>query len=216
MTRDILIQQIYPDTEGVKMLELTRSHHEAYCTRHGLDYWCEIANPLPDYDVRLGSWGKVRIIQKAMQDGYEDIVWLDADTIIVDLSVNLCKAIELFKIGACWHRIPQLNHWNVGALYIHNSIVTRKFIDDWLAAYPPTDGWLEQGIFNRMGRASNVVSTLSDKWNATIDVSMVPDAVVLGFHGQGNTAQRYEKMCVTLERLFPASVAVEIAEAVNG
>jgi len=121
---------------------------------------------------------------------------------IIDFESTLEDAIVRDKIGACWHRIPQLNHWNVGVMYIHNSSDTREFIDKWLASYPPPrDGWNEQGVFNRMGREGNTVVTVSDKWNATIDVNMVPDAVVLGFHGQGGANDRYEMMSRTLEKI---------------
>ena len=207
MNRTILIQQIYPDTLGVEVLELVRPHHAEYCFNLDFDYRCEIANPLPDCDPKLGSWGKIELIRQAMITGYEFIIWLDADTLIKDFDVDLRHAIEPGKIGACWHRIPQLNHWNVGALYISNSAETKKFIDDWLACYPPADGWMEQGAFNKLAFESDVVVTLSDKWNATIDVSMVPDAVVLGFHGQGNTEFRINMMRKALEKLFPVEKA---------
>jgi len=200
----VLIQQIYPDTPGVKLFDLTREHHKAYCDKWGIDYQCVIEDSAPEFDKNLGNWAKLRLIDKAMAQ-YADIVWLDADTIIKDVDTNLRYAIQARKIGACWQRIPQLprGHWNTGALYIHNSKETRKFMADWLAGYPPKDGWLEQGIFNELAMQSNVVVTLSDKWNATLDVSVVPDTVVLGFHGQGNPQYRYDIMKDTMQRLFP-------------
>jgi hypothetical protein len=121
---------------------------------------------------------------------------------IADMETDLRDAIQAGKIGACWHRIPQINHWNVGVLYLDNSEPVRDFISDWLASYPaPKDGWFEQGVFNRMAMKSKTVVTLSDKWNATINVSMVPDAVVLGFHGAGNAQQRYGLMKQALAEL---------------
>jgi len=215
MNNTVLIQQIYPDTPGVKMLELTRAHHQAYCDKWDMDYWCEISNPLPTYDVALGSWGKIGLIFQAMDQGYRNIIWLDADTLIVDLQTDLRDAIQLNKIGACWHRIPQLNHWNVGALYIDNTPETFAFVDEWLASYPPKPQWLEQGEFNRLARQSRTVVTLSDKWNSTLDVSMVPDAVVLGFHGQGNTEYRYNLMKQTYDKLFPVVDRIEIPQEVS-
>ena len=217
MNNAVLIQQIYPNTPGVKMLELTRMHHQAYCDKFAMDYWCEISNPLPSYDVMLGSWGKIELIRRALDTQYQSVVWLDADTLIVDLQTNLRDAIQPDKIGACWHRIPQLNHWNVGALYIDNTPNTRAFIDEWLASYPPKPQWLEQGEFNRLARESRTVVTISDKWNATLDVSMVPDAVVLGFHGQSNTEYRYNLMQKTMDQLFPTQKAAprEVREVVQ-
>ena len=105
-------------------------------------------------------------------------------------------------IGACWHRLNGYNHWNVGVLYIKNTPEAVKFIDEWIAQYPgPRDGWNEQGVFNRMAMKSKVVQTISDRWNATLNYSFVPDAVVLGYHGNGTAQQRYDMMKATLERL---------------
>lgn len=202
MNDALLIQQIYPDTPGVAMLELTREHHGSYCDQWGFNYWCLIENSIPGSDPEKGSWSKVELIRQGLKD-YQSVIWLDADTLIVDLQADLRDAIHLGKIGACWHRIPQMDHWNVGALYVDNCQETKDFIAEWLASYPgPNDGWMEQGVFNRLALQSKTVVTLSDKWNATLDVNMVPDAVVLGFHGQGDTKQRIQIMKDTYDKLF--------------
>ena len=203
----VLIQHAYPvgtfqDNDFVCMMELTKERNQKYCERFGFDFWYEVYADEERLPLTSGSWMKVELIKKALEKGYEYIVWLDPDSMIYDDSIDLRKAFEDNKIGACWHRIPQLDHWNVGVLYIHNSEATRKFIDDWLASYPPPpDGWAEQGVFNRMARASDTVVTVSDKWNATLDVNMVPDAVVLGFHGQRDWKYRYSLMQKTMIKI---------------
>lgn len=210
----LLIQQIYPDTPGVEMLQLTEAWHAEYCKKHGIDYQCIYTNPIPDSDPLKGSWGKIKLIRDALYEGYEYVFWLDADTLIVDLDADLRSAVEPFKIGACWHRIPQLNHWNVGALYIDNCQETREFISAWLEEYPGKPQWLEQGAFNELAMLNKTVVTVSDKWNSTIDVSYVPDAVVLGFHGQGDTQYRINLMRDTLQSLSEqkAETAQDLSE----
>ncbi len=196
--RSILLQNTSPVGEYSKMLELTRERNAEYCKLHNFDFACTVSEPA--HPVTDGGWEKIAMIQQAMQEGYDFIVWLDSDAMIYDKSVDLRNACNIGKIGACWHRIPQLHHWNVGVLYIHNTPETRKFIDEWYASYPaPKDGWFEQGVFNRMAMNCKTVVTLSDKWNATLNVSMVPDAVVLGFHGHGDDKQRLDAMTKTLE-----------------
>ena len=201
MNNAVIIQHVYPGLGFEKMMELTRTHNVSYCNFHKFDYQTHCyANEL---DVNNGGWVKIELIRAALKAGYEYIVWLDADAMIIDVSVDLRHAFEAGKIGAAWHRIPQLNHWNVGVMYVHNTPDTSAFISQWLASYPPPkDGWMEQGVFNRMGKAGKIVSTVSDKWNATIDVNLVPDAVVLGFHGQGDAEYRYGMMEETFKRLF--------------
>lgn len=209
MKNAVLIQQIYPQHGYSEIMELTRKHNENYCERHGFDYWHILDDVIKGRDAHDGAWAKIELIKQALDKGYEYIVWLDADAMIKDVSVDLRDAVEFYKIGACWHRIPQLSHWNVGVLYVHNCEEVKAFIETWAAGYPaPNDGWLEQGVFNRLAMQSNIVSTVSDKWNSTFDVSLVPDAVVLGFHGQGDIKQRYAMMKETFNRLFPEQESV--------
>lgn len=198
----VLIQQIYPDTEGVRLMELNRERNTAYCAAHGFDYWHRIENSLPDTDPLKGSWAKIELIRRGLEAGYKSVVWLDADTLIRDMDTDLRDAITPGHISACWHRIPQLHHWNVGALYLSNTERVRAFVAEWLTYYPGiNDGWLEQGVFNRMAMHSDIVLTASDRWNATINFTEVPDAVVLGYHGAGDTKQRYELMKEVLTEL---------------
>lgn len=199
---NILIQHIHANTPGTAMLELTEERHRDYCQKHGIHYKPVIGNPLPEIPPEAGNWSRIKLIKDALEEGFEQVYWLDADTLIYDMDTPLADAVQVGKIGVCWHRIPQLHHWNIGAMYLDNCAEVRAFIDEWLASYPPpNDGWLEQGAFNRLARSGNVVVTISDRWNATLDVSMVPDAVVLGFHGQGETEQRTEIMRQTLDQI---------------
>lgn len=216
MNNTLVIQQVYPSHGFEPLLELTQAHHKAYCDKHHLDYLAVFDEVYP-HDSALGAWAKIELIRRALLDGYDHVIWLDADTLIKDTEVNIAKGVPVFGIGVCWQRIPQLHHWNVGALYIDNCKATREFIDKWLASYPPPkDGWNEQGVFNRLAMQDKTVVTISDKWNATFDVSMVPDAVVLGFHGQGKAPQRLKLMQEVMAELFPEQEAQGIAEVTHG
>jgi hypothetical protein len=205
MNNAVLIQQIsltdlYPGSY-IPAIELTKERNEEYCKKFNFDYLLLMGEGDLKYaDVTKGGWAKIELIQRAMEQGYEYIVWLDADALIKDMNTDLrLGCVE--GIGACWMRIPQLNHWNVGVLYVRNSVESKKFIDEWLATYPGAPQWMEQGEFNKMAMKSKVVQTISDRWNATINYSIVPDAVVLGYHGYGSAAQRTEAMRSTLESL---------------
>jgi hypothetical protein len=204
----ILIQQVYagqPEADDyVPLLELTRARNEEYCRLHNFDYQCLVGSVSEKYaDVKDGGWVKVELIKLALVKEYEHVIWLDADAMIKDMSTDLREGCPPRGIGACWMRIPQLNHWNVGVLYVRNAPDVVKFIDDWLAEYPGVDRWREQGVFNALAMKSKVVQTISDRWNSTFNYSMVPDAVVLGYHGAGTTKQRFELMKSTLEYISP-------------
>jgi len=205
MNNAVLIQQVWEGDFDIgdysPLLELTRTRNEEYCKRHDFDFLAIVGTADLKYpDVRKGCWTKIELIQRAMEQGYEYIVWLDPDALIKDMDTDLRLGC-IDGIGVCWHRIPQLNHWNTGVIYVRNSIEAKKFIDEWFATYPGEHQWMEQGEFNKLAMKSKVVQTISDRWNATINYTIVPDAVVLGFHGYGNAAHRLEAMRQTLERL---------------
>jgi len=183
------------------LLEIQRVRNEEYCARHKFDFWPLIGTLDPKYaEVRQGGWVKIEMILQSLEKGYQYIVWLDPDALIKDLATDLRDGCPK-GIGACWHRIPQLDHWNVGALYLQNSDEVRQFMTDWLASFPGERQWMEQGEFNKLAMKNKIVETISDKWNATFNFNMVPDAVVLGFHGNGNAINRLKMMTDTLKIL---------------
>jgi hypothetical protein len=201
MNDAILIQQAYPGNGYEGMIELTRERNEEYCKRWGFDYQVHIDTVVPEWDYWMGGWAKIELIHRALDAGYKYVVWLDADAMIYDLDTDLRDGCP-DGIGLCWHRIPQLHHWNVGVMFMQNTEAVKSFILEWITKYPGArDGWNEQGEFNRMGRKSRVVQTISDRWNATINVNMVPDAVILGFHGHGDAKQRFTAMKDTLDKI---------------
>lgn len=214
MNNAVLIQQAYPGKGYEEMINLTWDRNADYCNKWDFDYWTHIAPIVPEWDIKNGGWAKIELIRRALDKGYQYIVWLDADAMIYDLETDLRDGCPK-GIGASWHRIPQWNHWNVGVLLMQNTYEVREFIVSWIKEYPgANDGWFEQGVFNRMGMKSKVVHTLSDKWNATLNVNMVPDAVILGFHGHGDAKQRYEAMKRISDK--EAAKAQEKSEVHNG
>lgn len=206
MNDALLLQQAYPNMppheDYMPMLELTKERNRNYCIYNRMDFQCLASASSPKYtDVHEGGWGKIELILRALEQGYRFVVWLDSDALIKDLSADLRDGC-INGIGVCWHRIPQMNHWNTGVMYIRNTPDVVEFCTEWLAAYPGLkDGWAEQGVFNRMAVKNPVVQTISDRWNATLNYSMVPDAVVLGFHGYGTPQERFKAMQATLEQL---------------
>jgi len=204
MNNAVLIQHCWPaevNADYAAMLEMQVERNQMYCDGRGFDYRAVNGNVKPEYsDPVSGEWPKVELIRAAIEDGYQYVVWLDPDTLILDMNADLRDGCP-DGIGACWHRIPQMNHWNTGALYIQNSVAVCDFMDAWLATFPGERAWMEQGEFNKLAMQNKVVQTISDRWNATLNYSMVPDAVVLGFHGNGDPAGRLRLIQETYQKL---------------
>ena len=204
MNNAILLQQVWPlevyPGDYRPHIELTRKHNEEYCEKWGWDYEPLIGTLSEKYaDINNGAWIKVEMIKNALAKGYDYVMWLDADALIYDTDTD-CRDAFVNGIGVCWMRIPQLDHWNTGVMYVKNLPQVLEFIDEWLSKFPGSQQWREQGIFNQMAMQSRIVQTISDRWNATMNYNLVPDAVVLGYHGNGDAAMRLEMMTRTLQQ----------------
>jgi hypothetical protein len=67
-----------------RLLDIARPSFEAFADRHGYDL---LEADIPS--TRPPSWRKVAALRAALQDGYEEALWLDADTVIVDASEDM-------------------------------------------------------------------------------------------------------------------------------
>lgn len=214
MNDALLIQHASADWDGVNMLRVTTARHIEYCQRHRFDYEMIISGESPKY----GDWAKVQMIRTAMEvklsDGerqYNYIVYLDVDTLIADMKADLRDGCVEKKIGCCRHVLTNppyninLDHLNVGALYLQNTEENRANVDRWLAGAPGTKAppWWEQGVLNEL----EIGAEIDAKWNATGQVNPSPAPVVLGFHGQGDSKRRFLDMCSAVEKLTGRDVA---------
>lgn len=196
----LLIQHCSADWDGINLLKVTAARNLEYCSTHQFDFEMLISGDSP----KSGDWEKVKLLRIAMELPYEFIVYLDADTVIVDMQADLRDGCPPEKIGACRHILTSppynvnLDHLNVGALYISNCEATRKFMDKWLEGAPGTSApaWWEQGVFNNIN--DGTVAVIDDKYNATGKVNPSPNPVVLGFHGQGDVRTRFNLMCAAI------------------
>ena len=201
MNNALLMQHVYGGTDYVNLLKITAGRNLDYCLAHKFDFEMIVNDELPAAINQCGDWAKVHMIRAAMDAPYKFIVYLDPDTVIVDMNADLRDGCPLDKIGMCRHILTNppytiyLDHLNVGAIYISNCEATRAFVDRWLAGYPGTQEppWWEQGVMARIN--DGTVVEIDAKWNATGKVNPSPNPVVLGFHGQGDVRQRFNDMC---------------------
>lgn len=194
--------QVWPGGPYSEMAYINNERNKKYCEKWGFDWELHIGTLDPKYaDYRVGSWVKVEQIIRALQEPYRYVVSLEPDTLIRDFNTDLRDGCPN-GVGACWHRHHVGHQWNVGALYMQNTPDVRACIDEWLKEFPAEPVWRDNGAFNVVGKRNKTIQTISDRWNATLDVSMVPDAVVLGFHGVGASSQaRLDTMKLALKSI---------------
>ena len=193
----VMIQHTYSNSNVfgpsfTDMQRLTYLRHSAYCAAHQIDYWSFQGGTYPDMPGEAGAWSKVGLMNSALKD-YEFVFWVDVDAAIVDFETDLRDAVKDINIGGCCHdpeKSPWLKqnhidkHINVGVLYVKNTEISKLFIQKWLASYPGPVRWADQGAFNAlMKEIPDAVTTIDDKWNATVNVNMVENPVIFGWHG---------------------------------
>jgi len=178
---------------GEKYKEITsnsRKNKISYCTRHGYDFIedesiYDTSKPIP--------WSKIPLILKYI-DKYDYIVWIDADILIMNLTITIESIIEKYQnfdiiCGSDWRMI------NTGFMIMTNS----TFCKDFLAyvqtnVYDPHEdknerylNW-EQGSFinlhdrNYMNCVSHIKVTQPDEMNSYW-YNFFPNHFVIHFAG---------------------------------
>lgn len=192
-----LIQQVYPGMGMEPLLTLTRQRHAACCADHDIAYLPAITTGEAFPTLEHGAWTKVELIKKALADGHDQVIYLDADTIIVDPGADLRDACKGVDVGAVKFYAPKTwrDHFNVGALYFTNGPRAASFVDKWFAMYPEN----EQAAFNFLAAIEPCVTELDCIWNHTIDRhDEKPGIVVRGFHSVRGTEAKLKAMCEAL------------------
>jgi len=207
-----ILQHVYANTFGSlgipasafnNMLRMTYLRHSAYAVNHHMDYYNIQGDTHPEMLSEAGDWAKVGLIYEALEKGYEYVFWIDADAGIVDMDVDLREAVKDCEWGACVHDPAKSKflqqakidkHINVGCMYLRNTPATKAFTEMWLNTYPGVNRWAEQGSFNQMVKEyPDIVTVIDDKWNATVNVNMVKNPVVMAWHGLP-LSERYRQM----------------------
>lgn len=183
--RTLLLQQTYPGSDYIDMIELTKERHEEYCRSFGIEYQLHVCGELHE----PGGWEKLRLVKERFEQ-YDLIIWLDADAFIEDVTVDLRTVpTSPDSIGAIWFPVPR-PHWNVGVMYFRPGKETSAFLDKWLARYPGEGDWHEQQVFQELAVMWNApVITLPDEWNSSLEHNWKGKRIISAFHGCRNRLQ---------------------------
>jgi hypothetical protein len=208
MNTGLIIQQCWSSNDFADAHRLTYQRHASYARAFKFDYWNIVGDIHPEQNVH-GGWSKIWLLKWALERGYEFIAWIDSDAAIVNGQVDLRTIFaeggdpNSGLIGAVEHNAPWFKdngmeaHHNIGVMYFRTGPLVVEFIDDWLSRYPGEPRWAEQGSFNKMiveEKYKDIFVSCPAKWNSTVNVNLVPDAIVMGWHGIYPVAKRLEMM----------------------
>lgn len=116
-----------------ELLAETRPSLERFASDHDRDL------VVAETDVaggRPAGWGKLAVIRELL-DGYDEVVWVDADAVVVDGRADICAPLtRLRPLGIVFHRYDGLEIPNLGVIALLSTRWTRDFIDSlWCAGY---------------------------------------------------------------------------------
>lgn len=187
-TTEVIFIQQASGSHHEELLDLTRPIHKSYCERYRFEYWSVFADGMRD---RSPHWNKISLMASAMEKGARYILWLDADCLIVDHSVNLLNGVpQEGDIGMVVHKLEP-RHFNSGAIYMKRSWVGHQFLKHIWDAYDPLNlfpwrdqtDWHEKGTINRFNDSTSFIKEIDDKWNSTPGINDCDNPVVISFHG---------------------------------
>ncbi len=111
------------------MLSLTYERHSSYAASRNIDYAVTIGHPALGMPT---PWNKIVLVRQALAAGYDDIAWLDTDTLIVDTNADIfptlpdrsCVAMARFD-NVIRYGSP---HHNSGVFFVRNGLAARRMM----------------------------------------------------------------------------------------
>lgn len=210
----ILIQQ----GSGVyaRMLDFSGPKHSSYCERHGMTFWSVRGDVQRE---RSPHWNKIVLIRQALDSGVEHVIWLDADTLVVDAENDIRRSLPNGSpIGMCRHPFPfngREGHFNSGMIVIRNCEESCEFFEEVWNRGPIDHVWQEQVRINEVASLHpEWVEIIDDRWNSTYGVNESSSPVVKAWHGMG--AEALDRMKIEVKRLKDSEKSVRSSTHCNG
>ena len=191
--RTTLVQQARSSEYGA-LLDLTEAWHRAYAERQGMAY--VRVDGAVAHRSWPAQWDQIQLLANLMDDGAGLVLWLDADTLVVDPEADLREGLGEGQLAMARHPGPPA-HWNCGVLLARNTPQVRDFLVQTLALGPGEYPWYQQQVMNRLlarPEWGHLISRLDDRWNATFGVTEVARPAVVAWHDGQGAASKLARM----------------------
>jgi hypothetical protein len=153
---------------------------------------------------REGHWLKIEAIRDELAAGFDFVLWLDVDTLIVRTDVDIRSAIQPgADLHMVWHDTPPAiapPHFNTGVMLIRSSDWSRKFFERvWETGQLP-HFWKDQAAILHLlgfddilnlgpGRSDEPnrkrITKLDLAWNSMVGVVIAQDPIIHHYAGAG-------------------------------
>lgn len=199
------------------LLAISSITFEAYAARHGYDLRLENRLLVPE---RPPAWSKIALVRELLDD-YDEVLWVDADAIFLDISKDLAELVRPGKdLYLVEHLYEQDDSWrsaNTGVFLVRSTRWSRRFMDRVWAAerYVDHPWWENAAVLDLLGyelspdltpprklRASRYdshVELIGLEWNSTAGRSLV-ERPRIRHHGRADDmAELRDRLVESLE-----------------
>jgi hypothetical protein len=188
--------QLAAGPDFVRMLDLTAAIHARYCAAWGVEF-VAYREARPRKARRPPHWRKVEVIGKALDDGFEQVLWLDADSVIVDGGVDLFALSRWgMALCECWDSPKEAPHLNTGVVLFNASGEVVSLVRAW-NAMPSGMPWEDQGALielMRQRRWRSLLTILPNRYNWVQEHMEASEPVIRSFHGERDRPARMEAL----------------------
>jgi hypothetical protein len=138
----------------VDILAVSSLTFEAYAARHGYDL---VLSTEPIAPERPPAWQKIALVRRLL-DSYEEVLWVDADAIFLDISQDVADLVrpgkDLYLVEQVWEG-GRARSANTGVFLIRATDWSRSFLDRVWAAEQWVDHpwWENAAVLDLLGYA---------------------------------------------------------------
>jgi hypothetical protein len=174
------------------LLAISGITFEAYAALHGYDLRLS-TRPL-DHD-RPPAWSKIALVRELL-DGYDEVLWIDADAIFLDISKDIAELVrpdkDLYLVEHVYEQDESWRSANTGVFLVRSTPWARRFLDRVWAAeqYIDHPWWENAAVLDLLGYelAADLtpprkvrqtefdahVELIGLEWNSTAGASLAP------------------------------------------
>jgi len=129
--------------------------HETYCRAKGYDYLRQTASP-PGLG-RFAPWYKIPLVFKALRLGYQHVLFIDADAMITNPSIDVQARIAKLKGKSVLYLAEDESGANTGVFVLKNEPDAFRFLDlIWLNDQGPHRLWEQTALLSLLNRYRQV------------------------------------------------------------
>ena len=191
--------------EYVRLLNLTQARHQEVAQAYSIDYCCLFGAQQTE---RHCEWDKISVLRNALRQGkWETIIYLDADTLLIDKTQDLRGALP----EGAWLGLVRSEETGLftGSLYVRTCAQSKAFFDEVWRAWP---GPVEQEASAAIHKVLNFypsrwkgVQILEEKWHRAVRKGEIQGAIAVTWEGQGSVQDRYRQIEQALQDLAGTS-----------